>query len=288
AGAAPGPQHGAACVRVEGGFASMSGGARSVSGNSRLLQAGADVLRVDDGLGGHFRVGAMGMYGSSTSWSTRPLWNAAEQRIADATARGSVAGYNVGLYGTWYGSRDTLSGPYVDAWIMYGAYASSVGGSLAGDSYRSRTVTGSLETGYALRFYERDDTRFFVEPEAQLVVSDYRAAAHDAPGGRLDTQRATDVTTRVGVRVHGVTSMPAGRELRPFVEANWWHGPGSRSLTLGGNAFSFGVPRDRAAFRIGATGQLSRRFSVSASLGVDANLSDYAAVKGQFAAKYRW
>ncbi|MFP3748166.1 autotransporter outer membrane beta-barrel domain-containing protein, partial [Achromobacter sp. SIMBA_011] len=79
-------------------------------------------------------------------------------------ARGSVSGYNVGVYGTWYGSRDILSGPYADAWFMYGAYANSVGGSLAADSYRSRTVTGSLEAGYSLPFYERGDSRFFVEP----------------------------------------------------------------------------------------------------------------------------
>lgn len=287
-GTAAGPFDGAGWLRAEGQFTSISGGARSVSGNGRLIHLGADVFRFDDGRGGSVRVGAMGLYGSHTSWSTRPLWNAAEQRMADATARGSVEGYNVGLYGTWYGNRDILSGPYVDAWFLYGAYANRVGGSLAGDSYRSRTVTASLEAGHSFHIHEHGNTRFFIEPQAQLVVSDYRAAAHDAPGGRLDGQGSTDVLTRVGVRVHGVTAIAPGRELRPFIEANWWHGPGSRSLTLDGNAFSFNVPRDRAAFRVGATGQVSRRFAVSAALGVDANLSDYAVVKGELAAKYRW
>ncbi|WP_244099050.1 autotransporter outer membrane beta-barrel domain-containing protein [Burkholderia ambifaria] len=287
-GTAAGPLDGAVWLRTEGQFTSMSGGGRSVSGNGRLVHAGADLLRFDDGRGGSIRAGVMGMYGSQTNWSTRPLWNAAEQRTADATARGSVEGYNAGLYGTWYGNRDILSGPYVDAWFMYGAYANRIGGSLAGDSYRSRTVTGSLEAGHSFHVYERGDTRFFVEPEVQLVVSDYRAAAHRAAGGYVDGQGSTDVLTRVGVRVHGVTAIAPGRELRPFVEANWWHGPGSRSLTLDGNAFSFSVPRDRAAFRIGATGQVSKRFTVSASLGVEANMSDYAVVKGEFTAKYRW
>ncbi|WP_175924388.1 autotransporter outer membrane beta-barrel domain-containing protein [Burkholderia latens] len=285
---AAGPLDGAVWLRAEGQMTSMSGGNRSVSGNGRLIHAGADLLRFDDGRGGTVRVGAMGMYGSRTNWSTRPLWNPLEGRVTNATARGSVAGYNVGVYGTWYGNRDILSGPYVDAWFMYGAYANSVGGSLAADSYRSRTVTGSIETGYSLRFYERGDTRFFVEPEAQLVVSDYRADAHRTAGGRLDGQGATDVLTRLGVRVHGVTAMSHGRELRPFIEANWWHGPGSRTLTLDRNAFSFSVPRDRAAVRIGATGQLGRQFSISASVGVEGNLSDYSVVTGQLSAKYRW
>ncbi|TDA46455.1 autotransporter outer membrane beta-barrel domain-containing protein [Burkholderia pyrrocinia] len=286
--AAPRALDGAVWLRAEGQFMSMSGGARSVSGNGRLIHAGADLFRFDDGRGGSVRIGAMGLYGSQTNWSTRPLWNPIEQRMTNATARGSVSGYNAGLYGTWYGNRDILSGPYVDAWVMYGAYANHVGGSLAGDSYRSRTVTGSLEAGHSFLFHRSGDTRFFVEPEAQLVVTDYRAAAHAAPGGRLDTQRSTDVLTRVGVRVHGVTAMSSGRELRPFIEANWWHGPGSRSLALDGNAFSFSVPRDRVALRIGATGQIARRFAVSASIGVEGNLSDYSVVKGQLAAKYRW
>ncbi|WP_244099588.1 autotransporter outer membrane beta-barrel domain-containing protein [Burkholderia pyrrocinia] len=286
--AAPRALDGAVWLRAEGQFMSMSGGTRSVSGNGRLIHAGADLFRFDDGRGGSVRIGAMGLYGSQTNWSTRPLWNPIEQRMTNATARGSVSGYNAGLYGTWYGNRDILSGPYVDAWVMYGAYANHVGGSLAGDSYRSRTVTGSLEAGHSFLFHRSGDTRFFVEPEAQLVVTDYRAAAHAAPGGRLDTQRSTDVLTRVGVRVHGVTAMSSGRELRPFIEANWWHGPGSRSLALDGNAFSFSVPRDRVALRIGATGQIARRFAVSASIGVEGNLSDYSVVKGQLAAKYRW
>ncbi|RKU00898.1 autotransporter outer membrane beta-barrel domain-containing protein [Burkholderia sp. Nafp2/4-1b] len=285
---APGPLDGAVWLRAEGQMTSMSGGNRSVSGNGRLIHAGADLFRFDDGRGGSVRVGAMGMYGSQTNWSTRPLWNPLQGRVTDATARGSVAGYNVGAYGTWYGNRDILTGPYVDAWFMYGAYANSVGGSLATDSYRSRTVTGSVETGYSLRFYEHGDTRFFVEPEAQLVVSDYRADAHRTAGGSLDGQGSTDVLTRLGVRVHGVTAMPNGRELRPFIEANWWHGPGSRSLTLDRNAFSFSVPRDRAAVRVGATGQLGRQFSISASLGVEGNFSDYSVVTGQLSAKYRW
>ncbi|MCA8238730.1 autotransporter family protein [Burkholderia cenocepacia] len=283
-----GPLDGAVWLRAEGQMTSMSGGNRSVSGNGRLIHAGADLFRFDDGRGGSVRVGAMGMYGSQTNWSTRPLWNPLEGRVTDATARGSVAGYNVGVYGTWYGNRDILTGPYVDAWFMYGAYANSVGGSLATDSYRSRTVTGSVETGYSLRFYEQGDTRFFLEPEAQLVVSDYRADAHGTAAGRLDGQGATDVLTRLGVRVHGVTAMPHGRELRPFMEANWWHGPGSRSLTLDRNAFSFNVPRDRIAVRIGATGQLGRQFSISASFGAEGNLSDYSVITGQLAAKYRW
>lgn len=277
---------GAVWLRAEG--QSTSFGGRSVSGNGRLIHAGADLLRFEDSRGGSVRIGTMGMYGSNTTWSTRPLWNPNAQRYASATARGSVDGYNVGLYGTWYGNRDILTGPHVDTWLMYGAYHNSVGGSLPGDSYRSRTVAASIEAGYSFGIHSDGNSRFFVEPGAQIVYAHYHAVGHHSPGGYIGVQRSNDVLTRLGVRVHGVTSVTPTQELRPFIEASWWHGPGSHTLTVDGNPFELRLPRDRAEIKVGATGQLTRHLAVSASIGVQSNLANYAVFRGQLAAKYRW
>lgn len=280
-------RYGAVWLRAQGQSTSLGGG-RSVSGNGRLIHVGADMFRFGDGRGGSFRLGAMGMYASATSWSTRSLWSPVAQRHAPATARGSVDGYNFGVYGTWYGNRDILTGPHVDTWLMYGTYDNHVGGSLPSDRYRSRTLTASVEAGYSFGMYDDGRSRFFVEPGAQIVYSNYQAAGHDSPGGYIGVQRANDVLTRVGVRVHGVSPISASQELRPFIEANWWHGPGSHRLSVDGNPFELRMPRDRAELKLGATGQITRNLAVSASFGVDANLSNYATVKGQLAAKYRW
>ncbi|WP_185733749.1 hypothetical protein [Burkholderia sp. Bp8986] len=43
----------------------------------------------------------------------------------------------------------------------------------------------------------------------------------------------------------------------------------------------------RASIRLGTTGQVSQRFSISASFRVEGNLSDYSVATGQFTAKYR-
>ncbi len=283
---------GAVWLRAQGQSTSLGGGngsgGRSVSGNGRLLHLGADMFRLEDGRGGSFRIGAMGLYASATSWSTRTLWNPVAQRYMPATARGSIDGYNAGLYATWYGNRDILTGPHVDTWLMFGAYSNRIGGSLPGDSYRSRTITASVEGGYAFGVYDDGRSRFFVEPAAQIVYANYQAKGHDSPGGYIGVQRSNDVLARIGVRVHGVTPISASQALRPFIEANWWHGPGSHRLSVDGNPFELRMPRDRAEFKLGATGQLTRNLSVSASVGVDSNFSNYATVKGQLAAKYRW
>lgn len=283
---------GAVWLRAQGQSTSLGGGngtgGRSVSGNGRLLHLGADMFRLEDGRGGSFRIGAMGLYASATSWSTRTLWNPVAQRYMPATARGSIDGYNAGLYATWYGNRDILTGPHVDTWLMFGAYSNRVGGSLPGDSYRSRTLTASVEGGYSFGMYDDGHSRFFVEPAAQIVYANYQAKGHDSPGGYIGVQRSNDVLARIGVRVHGVTPISATQALRPFIEANWWHGPGSHRLSVDGNPFELRMPRDRAELKLGATGQLTRNLSVSASVGVDSNFSNYATVKGQLAAKYRW
>ncbi|CAB3729785.1 hypothetical protein LMG24238_05618 [Paraburkholderia sediminicola] len=280
---------GAAWVRVEGQSMSMTSNGRDISGNNRTIHAGSDVLRFKDGGDGSFRVGVMGMYGSATNWSTRELWNPLANSYQPATARGSVEGYNVGLYGTWYGNRDILSGPYVDTWLMYGAYSNTVGGSLATDSYRSSTVTGSLEGGYSIPVYQRGDTRVFVEPQAQVIYSHYSADEHAAPAGLIGGQSDNSVLTRLGVRLHGTTPVGnGGAQLRPFVEANWWHGPTSQSVTVDGNAFNLAMPANRMELKTGLQGQVTKNLSVTGTVGVETNLGGYSVVKGQLAAKYSW
>ncbi|RKF49455.1 hypothetical protein BCY88_17685 [Paraburkholderia fungorum] len=279
----------AAWVRVEGQSMSMTGNGRDVSGNNRTIHAGGDVLRFKDGGDGSFRVGVMGMYGSQTNWSTRELWNPLANNFQSATARGSVEGYNVGLYGTWYGNRDILSGPYVDTWLMYGAYSNTVGGSLATDSYRSSTVTGSLETGYSIPVYQRGNTRVFVEPQAQVIYSHYSADEHAAPAGLIGGQSDNNVLTRVGVRLHGTTPVGnSGAQLRPFVETNWWHGPSSPSVAIDGNMFNLSMPANRMELKTGLQGQVTKNLSVTGSVGVQTNFGGYGVVTGQLAAKYSW
>ncbi|OMG75180.1 hypothetical protein BW685_00545 [Burkholderia ubonensis] len=279
---------GAAWVRIAGQTSSQTGDGRDVSANERVFHAGGDVSRFPDGGEGSVRIGVMGMYASNTNWSTRQLWNPVEGRYAPATARGSVSGYNAGLYGTWYGHRDILSGPYVDTWLMYGTYSNSVGGSLATDSYRSQTVTGSLEAGYSFRIYDGHDAKVYVEPQAQVVYSHYRAGEHGAPAGLIGAQINNGVLTRVGARLHGSTFRGAGRETRPFAEWNWWHGPATPSVNVDGNVFGQGLPRNRMEVKTGMQGQGTKNLSVSAAVGIQTDLGDYAAVQGQLNVKYSW
>ncbi|WP_211444673.1 autotransporter outer membrane beta-barrel domain-containing protein [Collimonas humicola] len=282
---------GAAWARVEGQDISResAGGSLDIEAKQRLIHVGADVLRFKDGGDGSFRVGVMGMYGTATTWSTNrtQLWSGDTL----GTARGTVDGYNVGLYGTWYGNHDILSGPYVDTWLTAGRYNNTVGGAgLATEQYRSRTLTASIEGGYSFPIYDQDKTKLYLEPQAQIVYGRYRAGDFTEVGGTaVGGQNGSNVLTRLGVRLHGSSAVGPGPDMRPYGELNWWHGSQSApSMTMDGNVFRDNLPRDRAEVKVGLQGQVTKAIAVSALLGVETDLGNYYAVKGQVGMKYSW
>ncbi|WP_230427517.1 autotransporter family protein [Collimonas humicola] len=282
---------GAAWAWVEGQDISRksAGGSLDIEAKQRLIHVGADVLRFKDGGDGSFRVGVMGMYGTATTWSNNDtrLWSGDTL----GTARGTVDGYNLGLYGTWYGNHDILSGPYVDTWLTAGRYNNTVGGAgLATEQYRSRTLTASIEGGYSFPIYDQDKTKLYLEPQAQIVYGRYRAGDFTEAGGTtVGGQNGSNLLTRLGVRLHGSSADGPGPDMRPYGELNWWHGSQSApSMTMDGNVFRDNLPRDRAEVKVGLQGQVTKAIAVSALLGVETDLGSYYAVKGQVGMKYSW
>jgi outer membrane autotransporter protein len=206
-----------------------------------------------------------------------------------------VDGYSAGVYGTWYGNKDILSGPYVDTWVMYGAFNNKVNGQgLPTESYKSSNVAASLETGYSFPIYEnqgeKGGTRMFIEPQAQVIVSNYSAGDHTEQNGTVVSgQSGSSVTTRVGVRLHGNVQDDAGmKQMRPFAEVNWWHGPGSQSIAFDGITVNDGLPSNRLEGKVGLQGNVTQHVSVWGSVGFEAGAHDYTAGKAQVGMKYSW
>ncbi|MCY1507547.1 outer membrane autotransporter barrel domain protein [compost metagenome] len=269
-----------AWVRVMGKTGSREG-ALSATDTSYLVHAGGDILRFRVGDEGSLRLGAMGAYGSSH--------NRADN--GSLSARGTVDGYNAGVYGTWYGNKDILSGPYVDSWVMYGRFNNQVNGQgLPSESYKSSNLAASLEAGYSFPIYESGKTRMFIEPQGQVIVSDYRADTHTERNGTVVSgQSGTSTTTRLGVRLHGDVKDETGvKQMRPFAEVNWWHGPGSQTASFDGVVVRDDLPADRIEGKIGLQGNVTKAVSVWGSVGFEAGARDYTAGKAQVGVKYSW
>ena len=249
--------------------------------NTSLLQAGGELAAWSAGEQ-RFHLGAMGGFGRADS--------AIGSRQSGYRAHGEVEGYGVGVYGSWFASADRQAGPYADAWLQYGDYDNRVRGEgLAEERYDAETWAASLEGGWTFAVPAGDKTRLYVEPQAQLVYTDYRADDHvEANGSRVESSRSDAVTTRLGVRVFGHTAASGTNLVQPFVILNWWHDDGDGAASFDGVRVASALPRDRYEAKLGVQAQLGGGWTSWANAAWATGGDDYREVGGQLGVNYRW
>ena len=101
--------------------------------------------------------------------------------------------------------------------------------------YDADVWSASLETGYALRPFVAGSALadLVVEPKAQLLYSHYKAQDATLQGTRMQSGKRNAVTTRAGVRIYPKAAPDAPQpKIRPFLEANWVHSPGTPSVRM--------------------------------------------------------
>ncbi|WP_183269661.1 autotransporter outer membrane beta-barrel domain-containing protein [Buttiauxella sp. A111] len=264
-------------VRIAGGGTERTGaGGQELSESYSLIHGGGDFLSISDGGDGIFRAGAMGQYASSRNDS---------KNQEGITADGEVSGYSVGLYGTWYGQADGRTGPYVDTWLMYGQFDNEVKGQgLDSENYDSEDLSLSLEAGYAFQVGEQT----FLEPQAQIIHSNYQSDTYTEHTGTVVSDMSDKTTTtRLGVRLsHDLTE--SNMQLKLYSEANWWHGPGSQSMTFDGVTVQDSLPDDRFEAKFGVQGQINKSVSVWGTVGLEAGSEDYRAGTALVGVRYTW
>jgi outer membrane autotransporter protein len=174
---------------------------------------------------------------------------------------------------------------------MYGKFNNTVSGQgLPTERYDSSNLSVSLEGGYSFPFLKRENTRMFVELEAQVIASRYSANDHtEANGTVVSGQSGNNLTTRVGVRMHGnIDNDNRMKQIRPFAEVNWWHGPRSQSIAFDGIVTSDPLPADRIEAKAGVHVDVSTSLNVWISVGFGAGGRNYAAGTAQGGIKYSW
>lgn len=269
-------------VRIVRGQDSRDGaGAIKDSATSYLIHGGSDLLRFPVGKDGSARVGAMASYATHSS----------RARSNGLTASGKVEGYAVGVYGTWFGDADVLTGPYVDTWLMLGRYDNAVDGQgLPREDYRSKANSASVETGYSFKVYDNGVRQLYVQPQAQAIVTRYQADDHlEKTGTRISGQSDTSVATRVGVRLQGHLANEDGvTQMLPFAEVNWWHGPSSQRIRFDEQTVREQLPGNQLELKAGVQGKISKSLNVSGSLALETGSSNYAGARGQLNLQYLW
>lgn len=260
-------------------------GSRSRDGNFKvgtaafLLQGGVELARWRVATGSdRLHVGAMGSYG-----------NAGSDARADgnpARAKGSVQGWSIGAYGTWYQNDERKLGAYVDTWLQYGWFDNKVEGDrLPTVGYGANGWAISGETGYA--FPLRGG--WVAEPQAQLVYVKYGADDVTEPNGtRITGADSSGVVTRVGARLHRTFLRVDGRKIQPYATLNWWHPDIDSNISFNRLPLGSLYPSNRYELKLGINADIGKRWSGWANVAGAWGAQSFYQYALRAGVKYAW
>ncbi|WP_082221714.1 autotransporter outer membrane beta-barrel domain-containing protein [Kluyvera genomosp. 1] len=268
-----------------------SSGQLKTQSNSYVVQLGGDIAQwTSNGLNrGH--LGLMSGYANSR--------NNTHSSASGYTSKGSLNGYSVGAYGSWFANDVDKSGLYVDSWLQYNWFNNHVNGEqLASESYRSKGVTASIETGYTAKMGEFSGSKgslneWYIQPQAQATWMGVKADDHhERNGSNVSSEGDGNLQTRLGVRAflksHHAMDEGKDRSFEPFIEANWLHNTRDYSAKMDDIRVSQAGARNLGEVKVGVEGQLTRHLNLWGNVGVQVGDQGYNNSSAMIGAKYNF
>ena len=278
-------------MRHEGGHNRWRDGTGQLKtqGNRYVVQLGGDIAQWGRGETDRWHLGVMAGYGNDH--------NSTDSVRTGYRSKGSVNGYSTGLYATWFANDETHNGAYLDTWAQYGWFDNHVkGDGLPGESWKSKGLTASLETGYTWKAGEFSGSHgslneWYVQPQAQVVWMGVKADEHrESNGTRVESTGDGNVRTRLGVKtwIKGHNRMDDGksREFRPFVEVNWLHNTRDFGTRMNGVTVHQDGARNIGEVKAGVEGQINDRLNLWGNVGVQAGDKGYSDTSAMLGVKY--
>ena len=278
-------------MRHEGGHNRWRDGTGQLKtqGNRYVVQLGGDIAQWGRGETDRWHLGVMAGYGNDH--------NSTDSVRTGYRSKGSVNGYSTGLYATWFANDETHNGAYLVTWAQYGWFDNHVkGDGLPGESWKSKGLTASLETGYTWKAGEFSGSHgslneWYVQPQAQVVWMGVKADEHrESNGTRVESTGDGNVRTRLGVKtwIKGHNRMDDGksREFRPFMEVNWLHNTRDFGTRMNGVTVHQDGARNIGEVKAGVEGQINDRLNLWGNVGVQAGDKGYSDTSAMLGVKY--
>lgn len=233
-----------------------STGQVSTQSNRYVMQLGGDIAQWSQDESNRFHLGVMGGYANQKS--------NADNSLSGYSARGSINGYSVGMYGTWLQDNDIKTGAYIDTWLQYNWFNNQVDGeSIGSERYKSKGLTSALEAGYTWKLGDRDErSSFYVQPKTQVIWMGVKANEHkEANGTFVSSEGHGNIQTRLGLRgfIKGHSELDDNKQriFEPFIETNWIHNSRNFGATFNDLRVSQAGTHNIGEVKMGVEGQLN-------------------------------
>ncbi|MBS0849099.1 autotransporter outer membrane beta-barrel domain-containing protein, partial [Citrobacter sp. JGM124] len=259
--------------------------------NRFVTQLGGDILRFNRDANDLWRLGVMAGYGQSN--------NNTHTSQSGSESKGSVKGYSIGTYGTWFADTETNTGAYVDTWLQYSWFKNEVNGQdLATEKYDSKGFTGSLEGGYTFQTGASENYDFYVQPKAQAIWMGVKADGHkEASNTQISGTGNGNVQTRIGLKAF-VTKSAQEKEtqsqlFKPYAELSWVHnskdfGVEMSHETTGSQTIKQGGAKNVAEVKLGLEGDVTNRLNMWGNVTQQVGGKGYSETSVTFGVKYNF
>ncbi|EBT5332808.1 autotransporter outer membrane beta-barrel domain-containing protein [Salmonella enterica] len=255
-----------------------SSGQLKTQANRYVLQLGGDIAQWSQGLSERWHIGLMTGYANSQSNS--------RSNTSRYQADGTVSGYSVGMYATWYGNENDKSGSYLDTWMLYNWFNNCVKGEqLTNESYRSHGITASVETGYALKLGEKKRVSYWLQPQLQLNWMGVKAQDHQEVNGTwIQDKGKGNLQSRLGARLYakGYNRIDEGKDrlFQPFVEINWLHNSENYAISMNETTGEIKGSKNIAELRTGLEAKVNNNLHLWGNIGQQIGRDGYSDTQG--------
>lgn len=277
-------------IRNQGGHnrAKDNHGQLSTQSNRYVLQLGGDIAQWSNNDLDRWHLGLMAGYANGQSHTN--------SSVSGHSSRGSVDGYSAGIYATWYDNDADKTGLYVDTWAQYSWFDNTVKGQdLENETYKSKGVTSSIESGYTFKIGENaaKGETYFIQPKAQVIWMGVKANdRREANGTQISDRGDGNIQTRLGVKAfingHHPSDNGKDREFQPFIEANWLHNTRDFGTAMNGVEIKQDGAQNVGELKLGIEGKINNKVNLWSNVAQQIGDKGYSDTAVIFGVKYNF
>lgn len=253
-----------------------------IHGNANLykLRMGTDLYNEVSDKGEQQLFGIMAAYGNGSQTTSASF--------ANRDSKGSVDGFLLGVYGSWFENAHDRSGWYADTWFQYGWFDNEVNGAgLSKESYDTNGWGLSAEIGKSINYKETDRRTYSWQPKLQLTYTKLNNDTYtENNGSTIAFGNEANLQTRLGLRWLSEQNTASTKKDSFFTEVNWLHNSNNYTISSLGDSISQDGNKNLGELRLGYEKEFNKDWFISADLSGRFGSNSYSSFQGMLSLEY--